>query len=133
MGRTTRGTLTQNFKIRLDITKLREYLEEQIIKAIESEKTKGKQTFTDVEIVDSDYDSDFLDITGSYDTAFENWYCRATLEEPEEDITEYEGIEGWGDGLLCELPDVLKELITVDEIEAGVDDVEYHDYDDTRW
>lgn len=127
MGKWTKGYLTQNFEIRLDIEKLTNYISDQIVKAIESEKTKGRQTFTDVEVDDVDVSGDYVTITGSYDTAFEHWSCAATLESPAEDETEYEGIEGWDDGLLCMLPDNLKELIKVDEVKANEDMVEFQE------
>ena len=129
MGKWTKGYLTQNFEIRLDMGKLHDYIAEQIIKAIEDEKTAGRQTFTDVEVDDIDVDGDILMITGSYDTAFMHWSCAATLESPAEDDLEYEGIEGWGDNILCMLPDNLKELIEVDEINANEDMIEFPDWD----
>lgn len=130
MGTWTNGYLTQNFEIRLDVCKLRDYIEEKIVEAIESEKTKGRQTFTDVEIYESYFEEDELVITGSYETAYKHWHCRATLESPEEDETEYEGIEGWGDkSLLYALPECLKGLITVSEIDANEEMVSFHEYD----
>ena len=125
MGTRGKGYLKQNFEIRLDMTKLTDYIADQIVKAIESEKTQGKQTFTDVEINDAEIDGDALTITGNYDTAFESWYCAATLEEPEENELEYEGIEGWGNGLLCMLPDNLKNLIEVSEVVANEEMIEF--------
>ena len=125
MGRRGTGYLRQNFKITLDVDKLCDYLSEMVVKAIESEKTRGKQTFTDVEADEAYFEGGEFFMTGKYDTAFESWHCDATLESPAENELEYEGIEGWGDGLLCMLPDNLKELITVSTIKASEDDIEF--------
>ena len=130
MGKWTSGYLTQNFEIRLDVDKLREFLTDKVLEAIEDEKTNGKQTFTDVELDESFFEDGELVITGSYDTAFKHWHCRATLESPEEDETEYEGIDGLGDGtFLYALPDALKGLVTVNASIANEDMVEFHGYD----
>lgn len=121
MGKITRGYLKQDFEINLDVEKLADYIASKIVEAIESEKTEDKQTFTDVEVDESYFEGGELVITGSYETAYENWYCRATLESPEENETNYEGIEGWGDGILCTLPQELKELVSVSKIRASED------------
>ena len=121
-----KGYLKQNFKITLDVDKLCDYLSDLIVKAIEDEKTCGKQTFTDVEIDEAYFDANEFVVTGNYETAFKSWHCDATLESPEENELEYEGIEGWGDGsFLYALSDNLKELITVDKVKAGEDDIEF--------
>ena len=134
MGRRSSGYLKQNFEIRLDLEKLYDYIAEQIVKAIESEKTQGKQTFTDVDISDIDIDGDYLELRGSYDTAYEHWHCNATLESPEENDYEYESIEGWGDkSLLSELPDNLKELITVHEVNANEEMTEIKEPTPPSW
>ena len=127
MGKWTKGYLTQHFEIRLDLEKLHEYIADQVIKVIESEESKGRRIFTSVEMDDVDIDGDILMITGSYDTAFESWHCDATLESPAENELEYEGIEGWGDGLLCMLPDNLKEIIEVYEVTANEDMISFHE------
>ena len=127
MGTTGNGYLTQKFEIRLDMSKLSEYITDQIVKAIQDEKTNGRHTFTDVEVDDYYVDGDALTITGSYDTAFKSWHCDATLESPEENELEYEGIEGWGDGLLCMLPDKLKDLIEIYEVTANEGMIRFHE------
>lgn len=127
MGKRGSGILTQDFEIRLDLSKLHEYIADQILKAIESEKTRGKQTFTKIKMDDVDIEGDILSITGSYDTAFESWYCAATLESPEENELEYEGIEGWGDGILCMLPENIKKMIEVYEITANEGMIRFHE------
>lgn len=50
MGTWTKGTLRQKFQIQLDMSKLQEYLVDQIVKAIESNKDKKGRKIFDVEI-----------------------------------------------------------------------------------
>ena len=121
MGRTTKGTLTQKFKIEIDVEELREYIVDQIVKSIQKD-----EAFKDLEIDESYFDYDTLCITGNYDTGFTNWYCKATLESPEEDETEREYI-GKSDWLLDEIPKEIKDLIKVQDVEEDEDDVKYGD------
>ena len=121
MGRTTKGMLTQTFKIEIDVEELREYIVDHIVKSIQA----GNE-FKDLEIDESYFDFDKLCIKGNYDTGYTHWHCKATLESPEENETEREYI-GKSDWLLDEIPKEIKDLIKVQDVEEDEDDVEYGD------
>ena len=110
MGIRKKGVLTQNFEIRIDVENLSEYIAETIKKNIAEDKA-----FSNVEVVDSFFDGNELIITGSYDTKYESWYSRATLECPEEDEVEreYIGNHPW---IISTLPIDIYKHIRIDEV-----------------
>lgn len=126
MGTWTKGTLRQKFQIQLDMSKLQEYLVDQIVKAIESNKDKKGRKIFDVEIDEAYFDmTDELRIDGSYDTGFKHWSCAATLYEPAEDETDREYIGEDGVGLLDNLPKELLDLVDIKKVIEDEDDVSF--------
>ena len=72
MGKTTTGWLKYNYKIQIDLEKLMESI---------------------VDKLGIEYDEYYLEdnkmvIEGTEECGYKNWYCRATLECPEEDETD---------------------------------------------
>lgn len=126
MGTWTSGTLRQKFQIQVDMSKLQEYLVDQIVKAIESDKDKQGRKIFDVEIDEAYFDEDDeLHIDGSYDTGFKHWSCAATLYEPAEDETDREYIGEDGVGLLDNLPKELLDLVDIKKVIEDEDDVSF--------
>lgn len=117
-----RGTLRQDFKIRLDIEKLIDYISDNITKEISAD-------LDDVDIDDVDIDGNEIELSGTYSTEFKSWWCSATLESPEEYDIDRKYI---GDISLCYLPEEMRKLITVYEIKEDEDGVRYpeDDYED---
>ena len=126
MGKWSRGILRQKFQIQIDMSKLQEYITDEIVKSIESIKdNKGKKIF-DVDIDESYFDeADELHIDGSYDTGFKHWYCSATLYEPEEDELEREYIGEDGVGLLDDFPKELREMIDIKKVIEDEEDISF--------
>lgn len=116
----TTGTVTQKFRITLDIEKLTDYVIDNILHQINSEK--------DISSVDFDeYFSDggYLEITGTYDTDFKSYYSPATRYEPAEEDMQRFYIGEDGVGLLDTLPENIRKLIDVSHVEEDEDDAEY--------
>lgn len=126
MGKWTSGILRQKFQIQVDMSKLQEYIVDQIVKAIESEKDKQGRKIFDVEIDEAYFDEcDELHIDGSYDTGFKHWYCSATMYEPEEDELEREWLGKEGVGLLDLLSEDIRKFVEVKEVVEDEKDMSF--------
>lgn len=114
------GTVTQKFRITLDIEKLTEYIVDNILSQINSDK--------DISSVDLDEyytDGGSLEITGTYDTDFKSYYSPATRWEPAEEDMQRFYIGEDGVGLLDTLPEDIRKLIDVSNVEEDEDDADY--------
>lgn len=108
------------------MSKMQEYLVDQIVKAIESEKDKQGRSIFDVDIDEAYFDMyDELRIDGSYDTAFEHWYCDATFYEPVEDELNREYLGADGVGLLDLLPEDIRKFVEVKEVVEDEKDMSF--------
>ena len=119
MGECT-GTVTQKFRITLDIEKLTEYVIDNILHQINTDK--------DISSVDLDeyyLEDDSLVITGTYDTDFKSYYSPATRYEPAEEDVQRFYIGEDGVGLLDTLPEDIRKLIDVSNVEEDEDDADY--------
>ena len=124
MGECT-GTVTQKFRITLDIEKLTEYVIDNILNQINTDK--------DISSVDLDeyyFEDDSLVITGTYDTDFKSYYSPATRYEPAEEDMQRFYIGEDGVGLLDTLPEDIRKLIDVSNVEEDEDDADYK-YDES--
>lgn len=122
MGECT-GTVTQKFRITLDIEKLTEYVIDNILHQINTDK--------DISSVDLDeyyLEDDSLVITGTYDTDFKSYYSPATRYEPAEEDMQRFYIGEDGVGLLDTLPEDIRKLIDISKVEEDEDDADYKDY-----
>lgn len=75
-----RTTITQNFKVSIDINDFCEVLKEKLLEAV----SLSEDHIKNVSIDDWETDGSCIDFLGSYDTGADTWYYRATMEEPEE-------------------------------------------------
>lgn len=119
MGWTT-GTVTQKFKISVDIDKLTEYIVDNILDQI--------YTVKDISSVDLDEyytDGGYLEITGTYDTDFKSYYSPATRWEPAEEDMQRFYIGSDGVGLLDSLPEDIRKLIDIYNVEEEETDADY--------
>lgn len=116
----TTGTVTQKFRINVDIVKLTEYIVDNILSQINTDK--------EVSSVDLDEyiaDGDTLEIIGTYDTDFKSYYSPATRWEPAEEDMQRFYIGEDGVGLLDTLPEDMRKLIDVSNVEEDEDDADY--------
>ena len=116
----TTGTVTQKFRITLDIEKLTEYVIDNILNQINTDK--------DISSVDLDeyyLEDDSLVITGTYDTDFKSYYSPATRYEPAEEDMQRFYIGEDGVGLLDTLPEDIRKLIDISKVEEDEDDADY--------
>lgn len=116
----TTGTVTQKFRITLDIAKLTECIVDNILHQINIDK--------DISSVDLDeyyLEDDSLVITGTYDTDFKSYYSPATRYEPAEEDMQRFYIGEDGVGLLDTLPEDIRKLIDVSNVEEDEDDADY--------
>ena len=119
MGETT-GTVTQKFRINVDINKLTECIVDNILHQINTDK--------DISSVDLDeyyLEDDSLVITGTYDTDFKSYYSPATRYEPAEEDMQRFYIGEDGVGLLDTLPEDIRKLIDISKVEEDEDDADY--------
>lgn len=119
----TTGTVTQKFRINVDIAKLTEYIVDNILYQISVDK--------DISSVDLDEyiaDGDTLEIIGTYDTDFKSYYSPATRWEPAEEDMQRFYIGNDGVGLLDTLPEDIRKLIDIYNVEEEEDDAEYKDF-----
>ena len=119
MGECT-GTVTQKFRITLDIEKLTEYVIDNILHQINTDK--------DISSVDLDeyyLEDDSLVITGTYDTDFKSYYSPATRYGPAEEDMQRFYIGEDGVGLLDTLPEDIRKLIDISKVEEDEDDADY--------
>ncbi len=130
----TNGTVRQSFKIRVDISKLTEYITDSILQQINTDKE-----VLSVELDEFDVAGDELEITGTYDTDFKSYYAPATRYEPAEEELQRFYIGDDGVGLLDGLPQEIIKLIDIDKVEEKEEDADYRvpEYDDNdaydRW
>ncbi len=116
----TTGTVTQKFRINVDINKLTECIVDNILHQINTDK--------DISSVDLDeyyLEDDSLVITGTYDTDFKSYYSPATRYEPAEEDMQRFYIGEDGVGLLDTLPEDIRKLIDVSNVEEDEDDADY--------
>lgn len=114
------GTVTQKFRIAVDIDKLTEYIVDNILRQISEDK--------DISSVDLDEyiaDGDTLEIFGTYDTDFKSYYSPATRWEPAEEDMQRFYIGEDGVGLLDTLPENIRKLIDIYNVEEEEDDADY--------
>ena len=114
------GTVTQKFRITLDIEKLTECIVDNILHQISCDK--------DISSVDLDEyytDGGNLEITGTYDTDFKSYYSPATRWEPAEEDMQRFYIGEDGVGLLDTLPENIRKLIDVSKVEEDEDEADY--------
>lgn len=116
----TTGTVIQRFRITVDIDKLTEYIVDNILSQISTDK--------EVSSVDLDEyytDGGDLEITGTYDTDFKSYYSPATRYEPAEEDMQRFYIGEDGVGLLDDLPENIRKLIDISKVEEDEDDADY--------
>ena len=113
----TRGTVEQPFKIRIDTDKLMNFIAETIEEAIR------KDGFDKVSL-EADFDP-VLELSGPYETSFKSYYAPATRWEPAEYEMERESLEGAESYLLKSLPEQLRDLVDIVEIEENEDKADY--------
>ena len=116
----TTGTVTQKFRINVDINKLTECIVDNILHQINTDK--------DISSVDLDeyyLEDDSLVITGTYDTDFKSYYSPATRYEPAEEDMQRFYIGEDGVGLLDTLPEDIRKLIDISKVEEDEDDADY--------
>ena len=121
----TRGTVSQPFKIRIDIDKLMNFIAETIEQAI------SKDGFENVS-VEADFDP-ALELSGYYDTSYKSYYSPATRWEPAEYDLERKYLGGSESYLINSLPELLRDLVDIVEIVEVDEDADYQepepDYD----
>ena len=115
----TRGTVSQPFKIRIDTDKLMNFIAETIEEAI------SKDGFEKVS-VEADYDP-VLELSGSYETSYKSYYSPATRWEPAEYDLERKYLGGSENYLTNSLPEVLRSLVDIVEIEEVDEDADYQE------
>lgn len=114
------GTVTQKFRITVDIDKLTECIVDNILHQISCDK--------DISSVDLDEyytDGGSLEITGTYDTDFKSYYSPATRWEPAEEDMQRFYIGEDGVGLLDTIPEDIRKLIDISKVEEEEDDADY--------
>lgn len=117
----TTGTVTQKFRITLDIEKLTEYIVDNILSQI----NKAKEISFRVDLDEYYIEDDSLEIVGTYDTDFKSYYSPATRWEPAEEDMQRFYIGKDGVGLLDTLPEDIRKLIDVSHVEEDEDDADY--------
>ena len=122
---TSRGTLRQDFIIRMGVGKLIDYITEQVTKTIDDGKT-----FREVDIDESYIEDGEFVITGTYTTDYEHWWCRGTLESPPEDEVERACLDdGDNTWLLDNLPKEIRDCISITSIEEELDRTRMSEYE----
>ena len=115
-----RGTLTQKFKIEIDIDKLLSHITDSIL----------EQIFDDEDIDSVDFDEYYIEdtnlvIDGSYDAGFKSIYCPATRWEPADYEEERPFINDtdpqW---MLSGLSEDIKKLVKIHRITEDVEKCE---------
>lgn len=119
MGITT-GTVTQKFRITVDMSKLTECIVDNILSQINT----AKEIYS-VDLDEYYTDGDSLEITGTYDTDFKSYYSPATRYEPAEEDMQRFYIGEDGVGLLDTLPEDIRKLIDISHVEEDEDDADY--------
>lgn len=114
------GTVTQKFRITLDIEKLTEFIVDNILSQINTDK----EVFS-VDLDEYYTDGGSLEITGTYDTDFKSYYSPATRWEPAEEDMQRFYIGEDGVGLLDTLPENIRKLIDISHVEEEEDDADY--------
>lgn len=115
------GTVTQKFKITVDIAKLTEYIVDNILDQI----NKAKEISFRVDLDEYYIEDDSLEIVGTYDTNFKSYYSPATRYEPAEVDMQRFYIGEDGVGLLDTLPEDIRKLIDISKVEEDEDDADY--------
>lgn len=116
----TTGTVTQKFRINVDINKLTECIVDNILHQISCDKN-----ISSVDLDEYYTDGGDLEITGTYDTDFKSYYSPATRYEPAEEDMQRFYIGEDGVGLLDTLPENIRKLIDVSNVEEDEDDADY--------
>lgn len=115
----TRGTVIQNFNIRIDLERLTEFIAERIEQAI-----KDAGDFSNVDIcVDSNVE---MELSGNYETSYKAYFAKATRYDPPEYDIERDRLEGAENDLKNALPEPLRNLIEI-KIDEKEDDADYQD------
>ena len=120
MGETT-GTVTQKFRITVDMSKLTECIVDNILDQI----NKAKEISFRVDLDEYYIEDDSLEIVGTYDTDFKSYYSPATRWEPAEEDMQRFYIGEDGVGLLDTLPEDIRKLIDISKVEEDEDDADY--------
>lgn len=118
MGRhwVKRGICRQKFEIKVDVGQLIEYLADKILE---------QATNVDIDFDEAYVDIDKLVIKGMYYTPYEWTHYDATREEPAENDVEREYM---GPMVIPEsIPEEIRKLLKVVEVEEDEDDAEYED------
>lgn len=128
--RTTRGYVKQKFTVRLDIEKLIVWLTDKIGDCISEDGI-----FEDLKLDPDDYCEDVI-LKGQYKTDFECTYYPGNRYEPEESDLERVWLNDQkADWILGTLPEEIRQLVVVRNIDEPDDDAErvdnsgdYEDY-----
>lgn len=131
MGR-SRGSLTQKFKIKVDIDKLLAHITDSILDQINTDNDIDYVDFDEYYVEDTD-----LIIDGSYGADYESSYFPATRYEPAEYDCERPWIGDEGVGLLDTLPEDIRKYIDITKVTEDEDHCDYKDnepdYDDRAY
>ena len=112
------GTLTQQFKIDINVNDLEVLILDAIQKAIESDAT-----IRNVEL-DRNIEDHFLEITGRYRTGYTSHSFRATQESPAEFDIERAYIGDDTSTLLKDVPELIRNCLSVTSVEESEEMVE---------
>lgn len=127
-----RGTLTQKFKIKVDIDKLLAYITDSILDQVNGDEDMDYVEFDEYYVEDTD-----LIIDGSYGAAYKSSYFPATRYDPAEYDCERPWIGDEGVGLLDSLPEGIRKYINITRVTEDEDYCDYkdngYDYDDRAY
>ena len=118
----SRGSLTQPFRIEVDIEKLADYITDQILSRIADNKEIDCVDFDEWYLEDSN-----LVINGSYDAEYVSCYVPATRYEPAEYDCERPWIGDEGAGLLDTLPEDMRKLVSINKVTEDEENCTYKD------
>ena len=113
------GKLTQSFRIKIDTTKLQEFILDKL-----AEEFKKEKDFDYVDFDESYLDDNDIVINGDFKCHYKSTYYPQTMESPEEYDEDRPYITDYFPGVLNDILPSLKELLEV-EVEEDDDDVEY--------
>lgn len=116
----TNGTFTQKFKVSVDISKLMEYITDNVLQQINTDKE-----ISSVDLDEYYADGDNLEIRGTYSGDFKSYYAPATRYEPAEEDLQRPFIGEDGVGLLDGIPEDILKFIDIDTVEEDEDDATY--------
>ena len=116
-----RGTLTQKFKVEVDIDKLIDLITDQILANISDEGDVNS-----IELDERYMEDDMLVINGSYDANFKSIYTPATRWEPADYEEERPRIsDGNSNWMLHGLPNLITENLKINRVVENDEECEF--------